>query len=277
MEYGYSLPSFLKDENVPDILKGRMSTNEYKLTVKINESKSVVVDEFYEYYDVFKRKNVENMEWELWLYCQSWKRKRGVPAQSVFVNLETGETHYPCESLNFWRGCLKFSPNGHLALVTARIQGSSAKKILVIDLTDWNNVTVIHQELNCEAEVSFNNDNQVVFKHELMTLRDKGTVYNVTDPEVIINMYDEELDVTLKTLTTIIVRERDETKITSDMRKKWGDECNYKEMSEQRTFVTVDEMKIVSKKKYGKCKNIIFQEQHIDCETIEKEFRQIKI
>jgi len=111
--------------------------------------------------------------------------------RGVFVNLKTGEKRVTNTTLTDFRSTTKFSPNGKLAIIDAGISASSARKVMVIDLTDWDNVKPIyHEEIwDCvDYNVEFDADSNAVFSYvfKLWAFGDKVSL-SQND-----SVYDEE-------------------------------------------------------------------------------------
>jgi len=191
---------------------------------------------------------------------------------TVCVNLDTGETR-KIRSLNFWRGKIQISPNGKLAVITAGITASSWCQILVVDLYDWDNVTVIHrEEIFIDFEVRFDDDdNNVIFEYlfDFRILDDQvSLVYG--DNEEKFSKYlwevtnvDKQIEEMPKyysasseellsaggeetTIKVTLTRKRNPSLISPDRTEKWDSKKNKKIY---QSYITLDEMEIIKTEK----------------------------
>lgn len=230
--------------------------------------------------------NRDGDRWYLLHTCLCLDKEKWIhDTSTVFINLNTGETR-KTTSLSFWRGSLQMSPNGKLAIIDAGITASSARQIMVIDLTDWGNVTIIYREeiwSYIDYDTRFDNDSNVVFEYilEFWILDDKvslvgqGTAYNEEfckylwneiHPGVEIEKYYSGSETDLlevggeKTFVTVkVTHARNPALITPDTPEKWNeveDRWNhgnpdapkkYKQVLESAVFL--DEMEIIKTEK----------------------------
>jgi len=198
---------------------------------------------------------------------------------TIFIDLDTGETHkVPC--LSFWRGKLEMSPNGKFAAINAGICASGATKIYIVDLTDWENVTIIHYEeiwSFIDYTISFNDNSDSVFTYtfdfaildnhvsliEQDTISDKDMIKAIHDEnkdeikEYCSSDVDEiyEMGGIKQTIITKVTRRRNPDKITSrpfdekaaePTENRWAEPKKYKQFYE--SCIWLDEMDIVETK-----------------------------
>jgi len=213
-----------------------------------------------------------------WAFCHSAlcldKEKWLWDTSTTFINIETGENH-KTPSLSFWRGSILPSADGKLVIIDAGICASSARKVYVVDLTDWKNVTIIHYEelwTNHEYSVTFNDDNDVVFEYiyEFVSIDDHVHLLeggSVHDSEFVKYMNDQtgssekysigEEDIIsasgTKTIITVkVTRRRNPDKITkipfeekaAEPKIRWEEPKKYKPFYE--SCIWLDEMDIIS-------------------------------
>jgi len=155
--------SQIDEELLPESLKGRL-----KLTI-INEkppgsgTHGVPVPESYQRLTVLcgENKDIEvNIDYLnylstttfdrdgcIWYLVHTWTKTWGENSKSssVFINLNTGE-HHMTPTLSMWRGYLSISKDGKLVIIDAGITASSSRQINVIDISDLNNIQLIHYE-----------------------------------------------------------------------------------------------------------------------------------
>lgn len=79
--------------------------------------------------------------------CHTWTRTWGEGSSSgtTFINLSTGERH-DVPTMSLWRGNIQISPDGNMVLIEAGIMASSARQLLVLDISKLPTVDVIHKE-----------------------------------------------------------------------------------------------------------------------------------
>ena len=157
----------VNEDEIPLPLKGRLSLktidekppgenltysshydvfNYPRLTVLCGDLQAPIIVEVdylnYLSYTTFKRQ-----DGCLWYMCHTWTRTWGQGAKSgtTFINLETGERH-DIPTLSYWRGNLQISPDGNLILIEAGITATSARQLLVVDISNLPLVDVIHHE-----------------------------------------------------------------------------------------------------------------------------------
>lgn len=145
---------------IPDHLKINYNVKNFsRLTVLCDNGMKVKVDYlYYLSFTTFKRED------GLWYLCHTWTRTWGDGSRSgsTFINLYTGERH-DVESLSFWRGTLRISPDGNMILIDAGIMASSARKIIMYDISALPRVETIHYEEfweNVDYSISFNENNE---------------------------------------------------------------------------------------------------------------------
>lgn len=143
------------------------------LTVMCGENKDIRVDiNYLNYLSTLTFERDDGNGVDVWYLVHTWTKTwyEGSKSGSVFVNLRTGERHDTC-LLSWWRGYLSISKDGKLILLNAGITASSARQTNVIDISDWDNIHLIHysEDWNYENKnviVSIEeNGNDVVFKY----------------------------------------------------------------------------------------------------------------
>lgn len=249
----------------------------------LTNPKNVIVENTYPTYYTFNR---DGDRWYLLHTCLCLDKKKWIhDTSTVFINLNTGETR-KTSSLSYWRGRLTMSPNGKLAIIDAGIQASSARQIMVVDLTDWDNMTIIYREeiwSYIDYNTRFDEDNNVVFEYilEFWILDDKvslvgeGTAYNdefckylwnESHPGVEIEKFYTGSETDLlevggeKTYVTVkVTHARNPALITPDAPEKWMEVLDrwnhgnpdapkkYKQVLESSVFL--DEMEIIKTEK----------------------------
>lgn len=235
--------------------------------------------------NTYPSKYTFNRNGEKWylLGTNSWadKEKTKYDASSVFINLATGEVRRT-PSLDFWKARIQYSPNGMLVIVDAGITASSARQILVVDLTNWDNITVIYREeiwSYKDYEVRFDDNSNVIIEYtlEFLILDDKASlvcggracnyefseyVWKEINPNVEMKKYYSSSETEVFDLggekTQIIVtvtHARNPALITPDAPEKWDEEKDrwntedpnlpkkYKKMFD--SYVFLDEMDTV--------------------------------
>jgi hypothetical protein len=223
-------------------------------------------------------------------------------SKHICINTATGEMYKIPYILGF-RSTITFSPDKRLALVISRICASNADKVWIVDMTDWNNVTIIHNEEmwdHYDWDVKFDEDGNVVFTYNFTFWSLDDIVIcldgNLSSPHGEEDGYskmrekiwglmerkspvDENYSISLEDLisvggevfflTSSVTRRRDPTKITPDDPKKWkeieiSNESSYKKF--WKSYIKVDEMEIVansSNNKY-KRKNIVVDSSNFE-------------
>jgi hypothetical protein len=255
-------------------LEGILTLDEKTLTIKCNNRVVVVENVTYVPNYTFERDggiwymihNSTLLDKELWIH----------DSYTTFINLDTGETH-KVPYLSFWRGQIEISPNGKFAAIDAGICGSSARKIYIVDLTDWENVTITHYEeiwTFIDYTVSFNDNSDSVFTYTFyfavldnhVSLMEEDSI---TDKDMITAIHAENgyaltkyhrCDVDelyaiggiKKTITTQVTRRRNPEKITSKpfdekaaepKESRWVEPKKYKQFYE--SCIWLDEMDII--------------------------------
>lgn len=260
-----------------DAQKDRFKNDGKTITILCGEdlSKPVIIeDACWNIPYIFQR------DGDFWCWVNTSKpidlEKRKYERHGVFVNLNTGEKKVIDHTLIDFRSTTTFSPNGKLVIIDAGIIASSGCKTMVIDLTDWDNVTVIYCEEiwdYIEYSAKFDEDSNVVFTYvfELFAFDDKVALNqqgSIWDEDFIDYFYENTTEnvsgnhslgkETLlinggecTTITHTVVRKYDKSLVTRDSARKWSfDEKRYKKDYENYMgmCVMVNEMAVVSTK-----------------------------
>lgn len=157
-----------------------------------------------------------------------------------YVNLSSGET-IVAENRRFFHSRSQISPNGNLILLDSGIEASSARELIVVDMSELRNFNVIYRDEIWEPQLSykcfFNSESQLVMEysfdvfeyHDKVVCEDK--IIEIKQMLVDEGKYedvdiidDRELwksGVALSTKNATVIREFDKTRVTPSSEEKW--------------------------------------------------------
>ena len=215
---------------IPNHLKPNWDVKNYlRLTVICDNGTKVQVD----YLDYLSFTTFKRQDGNMWYLCHTWTKTWGEGSRSgsTFINLSTGE-RYDVNSLSFWRGTLQISPDGNMILIDAGIMASSARKILVYDISCLPKMETIHYEefwYGIQYSVSFNENNEYVctyfygedddeqnIKREICVLRKRDSKREIVNDQR--SEYETKVDEIFETgisVNKMIEVERSENRIVS--------------------------------------------------------------
>lgn len=216
---------------LPDNLKGKLSVDDnFTLTIQCEDNTSANVANFWQ---LHPHELIERDDGN-WLLCHTWTRGWTADdhTNSVFVNLKNGQMHIG-PSLFLWRAHLTFGCNGKLLLIDAGIQASSARQILLVDVSDLNALNVVYREEiwfdpPSDYECRFDEQSQSLVMKYRYVFYQNGNVVSATAPTLPPSLGDESEEIALLRAGVRIVptevtiaRKIDANRVSAPRAEKW--------------------------------------------------------